>query len=447
MVVAVVVLVGPKIIFRFRSHHFWFNMPRGRIACWKAPDAEETPQVLAAALRSHARALVKLGDELYGTCFALKHLDGSRLDSVAVVLAALRKVDPRGCYFAQEEMVAALNICVDAEKLQVDVAQQAESLAITPEEMLAKLSIMVRVMCAHQRSREPGTIKDVKTERQSPSDPKKRRHPFKFFRDPDDEGEAEEPLEEDDGEEDVLAFRSFTGKIAIEHWTVRGPIPASWYEEGETGLAVACWDSGTRLTLEVPNSCVKDRRIVLPGPEKIKRKKKKAKGKGKAKSKGKAKAKGKAKSKGKAKAKSKGKAKAKAPPPEPEAAVDEDAEDPEELEGEGEEGEEEEPEVDECVEPVKIEGIIRPGHDNSMCIFIATHPIAIDKAQILCVTLKQAVPSKKTPRDVCLHILAALKESIGCLPEMRVKSLKPDVLDDLRKTARAIRDEYLAACA
>ena len=106
-------------------------MPRGRIACWKAPDAEEAPQVLAAILQGHVKTLVKVGDDLYGTCFALKHLDGSQLDRWGEMLAALRKVDPRGCYVAQEEMLVALIICVDAEKLQAEVAQQAERLAIS----------------------------------------------------------------------------------------------------------------------------------------------------------------------------------------------------------------------------------------------------------------------------------------------------------------------------
>ena len=123
-------------------------------------------------------------------------------------------------------------------------------------------------------------------------------------------------------------------------------------------------------------------------------------------------------------------------------------EDPgEELEGEVEEGEEEEPEVDECIEPVKIEGVIRPGHEGSMCIFIATHPIASDKAQILGVTVKQVALKAQTPRGVCIHVLHALKESIGCLSEARVESPKPAVLDDLRLTAQQIRDELLATCA
>ena len=172
-------------------------MARGRVPCWKADPPDTTTAAIAACFEPLADRLVKAGDEaLYvSTNFSKKEADYEMLAKWKPLLAKLLSLDPRGAFFSQEDVHEALKICIAAKSLGLAIKVFAEKRGITEDEYMALLALKVRVMCGHERARQPRATQEPK---------KPRLHPFVAFR------RTEEADEDDEDEEQsFLVTRMF----------------------------------------------------------------------------------------------------------------------------------------------------------------------------------------------------------------------------------------------
>ena len=137
------------------------TMVRGRVACWKADPADATTATLAASLEPDMEEIVKKGDEaLYGsTSFAKRDANYAMLSKWDALLSRLRALDSRGSFFSQEDVQEAMKVCIDAKTLGSTIHVFAEKRGIAHDDYIALLSLKLRVMCAHERLRQP-TVKD-----------------------------------------------------------------------------------------------------------------------------------------------------------------------------------------------------------------------------------------------------------------------------------------------
>ena len=366
------------------------------MSCWKATNPDETASELAQALEPHVVHIVSSGDGIYtSTSFNPKDTDSAALDKNKELLATLRHVDPRGNHFSQEDMRQALHIGIQAKALQADLARSAEVLGITAEELKAVLAMKIRVMCSHDRVRNPADSACV-VGGFSDSSNKQRVHPFVYFRK--DESEEEEAL---------LISREFIGTQAVEHYSDGSMVEAGQYQAGPAGMVIASWDCGASLELEVPNSRLQDGRIVMTPPPAAPLKR--------------------------AAATFKRPAGSAASLTKQERAFQEEQEEPEE--------EEEDVELQEDPE-FKIHMSVKPGHDESMCLFLQTS--FDDKAQILQVSTSMVANCTLTPKEAVETCMAYLRPTLASLPRMRVKQLPREMLQEMRSAAQRCRDSLFA---
>ena len=371
---------------------FFLAMVRGRVPSWKAQEPSETALQLGNVVQPFVSNLVSLGDSCYpSTSFAAAEANEGLLDGQRELLSALRLLDPRGSYFAGEDMTASLRLIVDAEELWGQVQVHAALLKMSSDEFVSLLSLKVRVMCAHDRARTPGLDSSAE-----PRKKQQRKHPFKFFQDVSDEEEEED--------EKHLVLRHFDGKVATQHYSDGTRVPALSYRHGEAGMVVAVWEEG-EFELEVPNSCLIGQDIVSPGA-------------------------------GAAvlawaavlKKPSAPRKKPAAVLKRPAAAVPEPLLDEPTAEAEG----------DMPAHRLKVRG----GHDGAQCLFLETK--ASDRAQVLSVSLASANAIDKQPDDIIDHIRLQLLPLVEALPAAKVADLPAEALADIRSAAKRHRLEALS---
>ena len=237
------------------------SMARGRVRCWSGSVGE-----LARAIQPDIASILECG--FYGThMFGAKHADQKSMETWSELAARFRKLDPRGSFFRQEDMVGAVKTLVDSQQHLTQFAEDAAAkMCLSMPELLAVMALKLRAMCAHDRAR---LTTRVKAERVEPLASKRPRlHPFKAFRPAEPEpqeqnsegGDDEDEEEDADNQEQPLPVcRSYTPNknTAVCLMTSGEEIPADFYQEGEDGMVVAVWNDpggNWELSLDVPNS-------------------------------------------------------------------------------------------------------------------------------------------------------------------------------------------------
>ena len=229
---------------------------------------------LTLALTDHVSRLLEKNIAIYdSTDFKIGMNTGQLSDSL-LVLADLVKLDTRGGFFSNGDLVAALKASVGNKA--GEAATQANALqAHKPlEEMYLLMAYKIRVMLSHVRyafdAHSGGThplnmLFDLMLEGPSPATPPsdsrklrrterlgRRLHPFICFRPADDEN--------DDIAEEVPSVittyfdgEDATTKLLLSNGEV---LKALKYEAGASGFITAHWANSYSMKLEVPNSCI-----------------------------------------------------------------------------------------------------------------------------------------------------------------------------------------------
>ena len=236
-------------------------MGRGRVACWKADSEEQTIPTLAARLEPWIGSVVISSSELYSTTNFGGKTDEALLTKHKNLLDQLRGLDPRGAYYAHEDVVGGLGICIDANDLEATALDFAQQEGISLTEYIDTLSMKLRVMCCHYRIQ----VKPIAQKRA-----RKQPNPFVAFRG--DAAQASSSEEEIETEKAKVVTRYFDGKRAVEIWSDGSIAPATEYLEGEDGFVIAGWSTtGANLELELANSALLEGGLLGPPAPRMKR--------------------------------------------------------------------------------------------------------------------------------------------------------------------------------
>lgn len=215
--------------------------------------------------------------------------------------------------------------------------------------------------------------------------------------------------------------------MAYEHYSDGTEAVATRYVPGPNGMVIAEWENAGTLELEVPNSCLnEDGWIGVAAKVIIKRP---------------------------AASSLATRAEEDSAPPADEAKGEGGEDEGEECEGvEGDEAKESgelETKRKRVAQKTSAAATTapairlqrKPGHSGAMCLFLVTS--GADKAQIVSVSKAMAATLGLTPTSIVDDILKKMVPIAQNLPNMLVRRLPTEIVDDFRAVARRHRDDLL----
>ena len=222
-------------------------------------------------------------------------------------------MDTRGGYFVQGDLVRGLRAYMEEPDTAPNFGDHLEAVDNLAKArntnrlaVLEKLAMYIRVMLNHLRQLKRQVAKgrvlkgdaqglmvvlDMMETSATPTKSKPEKAaicPLPAFQDGAAASAEVCPDSDEEGNGDggpQLVCTYWDGELfeAVQLYSDSSIVGATWYEEGDIGCVLACFEEGATLQLEIPNCCLVDGKIdkeaLLP-PEMPKKREKKGKGKG-----------------------------------------------------------------------------------------------------------------------------------------------------------------------
>ena len=257
------------------------------------------PLSLVAGINKAGLSLLEIAGRRYSSVKMGGAVDVPGLVKQSGMLGEFIKVDSRGGYFFQDDLVRGLMAYMHEEEIfEKAVAKERKTNRVA---VLEKVGLYIRVMLNHLRrlKREVSNGRQLKDDAESliavldmidkcdtPTKPKQERTticPLPAFQ---TNSSGSIGGQDSDGEDNAnggpeLVCTYWDGELleAVQLYSDSSLVEATWYEEGETGCILACFDEGATLQLEVANCCLVGGKInqtaLLPPDMPRKREKKK----------------------------------------------------------------------------------------------------------------------------------------------------------------------------
>ena len=254
-------------------------MPRPRCCAWSAEVPTETVAALTCMIKDCKVLLMENAPKLAkGPTLQKEHWAICEMMPFEELLVACFELDPRGAVFAQSDFEDAFVEVFGTDEDKVKIIEEAEKAKVEVEKFLSLIAWRTRHMLSSLRNRKRHWVAGADMFLDAVFAPTTRgprvgvfftNYPFA-----DNEDETEDENEDNESETEwsqpqnsqhpvllpprVLVSSYYDGKMnkAMQLFSDGEMTPASRYTKGERGFAIAVWDAGEVLQLELPNSCV-----------------------------------------------------------------------------------------------------------------------------------------------------------------------------------------------